>query len=36
MFFEFIFVVNLSNEWDFHWHFAYQITNVKEIINETK
>jgi len=24
------FVVNLSNEWDFRWHFAYQITNVKK------
>jgi len=29
-------VVNLSNELDFYWHFAYQIKNVKTILMKQK
>jgi hypothetical protein len=29
-------VVNLSNELDFRWHFAYQIKNVKKILIKQK
>jgi hypothetical protein len=29
-FFYLYFVVNLSNELNCHWHFAYQIKNVKQ------
>jgi hypothetical protein len=28
--------VNLSYEPKFHWHFDYQIKNIKLYINETK